>query len=82
MKNFRVVALLMLIGSLTVACNLGPLREGSFQKTFKVGSKANLRVETNAGNITVHTGPAQSVVISGHIRARGGFPGPSAESKI
>jgi DUF4097 and DUF4098 domain-containing protein YvlB len=82
MKSFRVVALLMLIGSLTVACNLGPLREGSFQKTFNVSSKASLRVVTNAGNITVHTGPAQSVVISGHIRARGGFPGPSAESKI
>ena len=74
MKNFRVVALIMLIGSLTVACNLGPLREGSFQKTFNVSSKANLRVETNAGNITVHTGPAQIVVISGHIGHVEDFP--------
>ena len=82
MKNLRAIALLTLVTPLMVACNHGPLREGSFQKTFKVSSKATLRVETNAGNITVHTGPAQTITVSGHIRARGGFPGASAESKI
>lgn len=82
MKTLRAVAFIAFITPLIVACNHGPLREGSFQRSFKVSSKATLKVETNAGNITVHTGPAQSIVISGHIRARGGFPGPSGESKV
>jgi DUF4097 and DUF4098 domain-containing protein YvlB len=82
MKTFRAIALLTLITPLMVACNHGPVREGSFQKTLKVSSKATLRVETNAGNITIHTGPAETITISGHIRARGGFPGPSGESKV
>jgi DUF4097 and DUF4098 domain-containing protein YvlB len=82
MKNLRAIALLTFLTPWMVACNHGPMREGSFQKTLKVGSKATLKVETHAGNITVHTGPAQSIIISGHIRARGGFPGPSGESKV
>jgi len=82
MKKLKAVALLMFIAPLMVACNHGPLREGSFQKTLTVTSKAILRVETNAGNINVHTGPAQTITISGHIRARGGFPGMSGEAKV
>jgi DUF4097 and DUF4098 domain-containing protein YvlB len=82
MKNLRALAFLVLITPLMVGCNHGPLREGSFQRTLKVSAKSTLRVETNAGTITVRPGPAGSIVISGHIRARGGFPGMSGESKV
>src|ERR1700756_4529047 len=41
--------------------------QGHFQKTFQVSSGAELQVFTHSGDITVHSGPAGSIAITGRI---------------
>jgi hypothetical protein len=41
--------------------------QGHFQKTFQVGSGAELQVLTHSGDITVRSGPAGSIAITGRI---------------
>lgn len=60
----------------------GEYREGHFEKSFQVSGKVVLDVDSAAGNITVHTGGAQTLQISARIRARGSFVGVSAGTKV
>jgi hypothetical protein len=41
--------------------------QGSFQRTFQVSGPVNMEVLTHSGDVTVHSGPAGSVTISGNI---------------
>jgi DUF4097 and DUF4098 domain-containing protein YvlB len=43
--------------------------EGSFDRTLKVNGAVELEIQSGSGNITVHQGDSNSVVIHGHIRA-------------
>jgi hypothetical protein len=65
-----------------VGCVDGPAREGNFDRTFSVSGKVMLSVEDGAGNIVVHPGTDQKVIVNAHIRARGSFTGMSSEEKV
>ena len=41
--------------------------QGTFQRTFQVTGPVNMEVLTRSGDISVHTGAAGSVIISGRI---------------
>lgn len=41
--------------------------QGSFQRTFQVSGPVNMEVLTRSGDISVHTGAAGSVIVSGKI---------------
>jgi hypothetical protein len=67
---------LMLAGS---GVCFGQSLEGSFERTLKVSGEVALDVRTGSGRIAVHTGPSDTVVIRGRIRASesrfaGGIP--------
>ncbi len=56
--------------------------EGHFERTLKVTGPVELDVGTGSGSITVRTGDASSVRVSGTIRASGGFFGADPERKV
>lgn len=64
------------------SCNLGEAREGSFQRTLQVSGKTVIEIQSGAGNINVRAGDAQSVSVTGRIRARSSWPGMSGEAKV
>lgn len=47
--------------------------EGHFDRTLKVSGHVDLEIQSGSGNITVHAGDANSVVISGNIKASEGI---------
>jgi DUF4097 and DUF4098 domain-containing protein YvlB len=59
--------------------------EGSFDRTLKVNGAVDLEIQSGSGNITVHQGDSNSVVIHGHIKASESWfnsNGMSAEEKV
>jgi hypothetical protein len=57
---------LMLAGS---GVCFGQSVEGSFERTLRVSGEVALDVRTGSGRVDVHTGPSDTVVIRGRIRA-------------
>ena len=60
--SFTLCLLVLTACSLSVASV-----QGSFQRTFQVSGPVNLDVLTHSGDITVHSGAAGSVIVSGRI---------------
>ena len=55
--------------------------EGSFERTLTVNGAVDIDISTGAGSITVQTGAAGTVKVTGHIKASGWFDS-SAEEKV
>ena len=62
--QISAVTLLLVVGSTAYAAV-----EGSFDRTLKVSGHVDLEIQSGSGNITVHSGDSNSVVVKGHIRA-------------
>jgi DUF4097 and DUF4098 domain-containing protein YvlB len=59
--------------------------EGHFERTLKVNGHIDLDIQSGSGNITVHQGDSNSVVVSGQVKASEswfGGGGISAEEKV
>jgi DUF4097 and DUF4098 domain-containing protein YvlB len=59
--------------------------EGHFDRTLKVNGHVDLDIQSGSGNITVHQGDTNSVVVSGQVKASEswfGGGGVSAEEKV
>jgi Toastrack DUF4097 len=84
MTRDRVVSSIM-IGLVLLLClqalPLFAAAEGNFQRTLSVNGHVDLDVNSGSGSITVRTGPAEKVEISGHIRVSDWFDS-SAQQKV
>jgi DUF4097 and DUF4098 domain-containing protein YvlB len=59
--------------------------EGNFDRTLHVSGHVDLEVQSGSGNITVHQGDSNSVVVHGHIKASESWfsgGGLSADEKV
>ena len=59
--------------------------EGNFDRTLKVSGRVDLDVQSGSGDITVHTGDSNSVVVHGHVKASESWfnmGGLSADEKV
>jgi DUF4097 and DUF4098 domain-containing protein YvlB len=78
--QISAVALLLVVSSSAWAAV-----EGSFDRTLNASGHVELDVQSGSGNITVHQGNSNSVVIHGHIKASEswfGGGGLSADEKV
>ena len=80
MKSLRALGLVFVLAAFAAL----PLRAetGGFDRTLQVSGQVDLEVTTGAGNITVHTGAANSVHVVARIQARDSWFGLSAAEKI
>ena len=83
----RPAGILVLIAALTLilpAFAGAQTVQGSFERTLTVSGPVDLDVTTGSGDITVRTGPAGSVRVTGRIRASQSWlgTGPSAAEKV
>lgn len=53
--------------------------EGEFQRTLSVNGSVNIDLATGSGSVQVHTGSANQVQVTGHIRATDWFSSGSEE---
>ena len=84
MTHDRVVSAIMIGLVLMLSLQATPLfaaAEGDFQRTLSVNGHVNLDVNSGSGSITVRTGSADKVEISGHIRVSDWFDS-SAQQKV
>lgn len=66
-----------------MACSLSVASvQGTFQKTFQVSGPVNMEVLTHSGDVTVHTGAAGSVIISGKIHVSDHWFGSNRQSEV
>lgn len=56
--------------------------EGKFERTLKVSGAVDLDVQTGAGSITVRSGGAGEVRVTGTIKARSDWHGDNPEEKV
>jgi Putative adhesin len=78
--QISVVTLLLVVSSAAYAAV-----EGTFDRTLQVSGHVDLDVQSGSGNITVHSGNSNSVVIHGHVKASEswfGGGGLSADEKV
>lgn len=78
--QISVVTLLLVVSSAAYAAE-----EGTFDRTLQVSGHVDLDVQSGSGNITVHSGDSNSVVIHGHVKASEswfGGGGLSADEKV
>lgn len=73
----------VLIASLT-ACDVEAQagHEGMFERTLTVGGPVTLDIRTGAGNIDIHSGPANSIRIVGRVRAGRSWFNGDVEERI
>lgn len=78
-KNLTLVALAILFGLLPASAAV----TGHFERTLKVTGPVDLEVISGSGNITVHTGGSDAVLIAAKIRASNAWLfGGGAEDRI
>ena len=78
-KSLTLVAVVVAVGLLPASAAV----TGHFDRTLKVNGPVELTVASGSGNITVHTGNSDSVVVSAKIHASNSWLfGGSAEDKI
>lgn len=78
--QISAVALLLVVSSSAWAAV-----EGSFDRTLNVSGHVELDIQSGSGNISVHQGNSNSVVVHGHIKASEswfGGGGLSADEKV
>lgn len=58
--------------------------QGQFERTLKVSGRVDLDVQSGSGDIVVHSGDSNSVVVRGHIKASNSWfsGGLSAEDRV
>jgi DUF4097 and DUF4098 domain-containing protein YvlB len=81
-KKLQISAVALL---LAVSSSAWAAVEGSFDRTLNVSGHVELDVQSGSGNITVHQGNSNSVVIHGHIKASEswfGGGGLSADERV
>jgi DUF4097 and DUF4098 domain-containing protein YvlB len=66
MKRSTYLFLILLLAACALPAAAGSF-QGSFQRTFQVTGPVQLEALTRSGDITVHSGPAGTVTISGKI---------------
>jgi len=69
MKSFVAVAILIPVFSTCAAASI----QGSFDRTYQVSGAVDMEVFTHSGDITLRTGPAGTVKISGKIHVGDGW---------
>lgn len=67
MKNQRCLSLLTGLALCTIPALARESYQGSFERTLPVSGAANLEVFTRSGDVTIRTGVAGNIVISGKI---------------
>ncbi len=86
MKSRLTISTISLAAALAVLLCAQPVpasasAEGSFQRTLSVTGPVNLDVSTGSGSIQIHTGSANQVEVTGHIKATDWF-GSNGEEKV
>ena len=86
MKSWLTISTISLAAALAVLLCAQPVpasasAEGSFQRTLSVTGPVNLDVSTGSGSIQIHTGSANQVEVTGHIKATDWF-GSNGEEKV
>ncbi len=64
--NYKAVKVLVAVLAATTIC-AARTPDGTFQKTYQVNGAADLQVLTRSGDITIRSGPAGTISISGKI---------------
>lgn len=78
-KNLTLIVVVLAVGMLPASAAVA----GHFDRTLKVNGPVDLTVASGSGNITVHTGGGDSVVISAKLHANNSWLfGGSAEDRI
>ncbi len=67
MRKRRIGRSGLLVLSLLASTVALASEQGHFQKSFQVGSGAELQVYTRSGDVTVRSGPAGTIAITGRI---------------
>jgi hypothetical protein len=75
--TFSVCLVVVMACSLSVASV-----QGTFQKTFQVYGPVNMEVLTHSGDVTVHTGAAGTVIISGRIHVSDRWFGNNRQGEV
>lgn len=81
MKRTRLAVTLTAITVLAILAPASASVEGSFQRTLTVNGAVDLDISTGSGSITVRTGAAGAVKVTGYIKASGWFDS-SAQEKV
>lgn len=75
--------LLLLFAVATLPLRAAAEETGTFDRTLNVSGPVDLDVRSGSGNITIHTGSANTVHVYAKVRARDSwFSGPSAKEKV
>jgi hypothetical protein len=81
LPSILLVTALMSVAGCDVVELAAQSQTGSFDRTLTVPTPVALEVRTGSGEITIHTGPGNTVHIVGHIRASG-ISGTSAADRV
>src|SRR6188474_1968265 len=73
---------LLVLGSTACRLEAQTRPEGMFERTLTVGGPVTLDIRTGAGNIDIHSGPANSIRVVGRVRAGRSWFNGDVEERI